>query len=85
MLNSETEAPQLPHGYIVSLYACTIPKVWFDMMDPLVDEYQQTSGIKLAESAVYARALAKTKVFVKWAFLVTLALALFEFAWKFSF
>lgn len=36
VLNSEADAPQLPHGYIVSLYACTMPTLWFDIMDPLV-------------------------------------------------
>jgi len=77
VLNSEIEAPQLPHGYIVSLYACTVPKLWFDMMDPLVDQYQSTDSVKVKhhESQEYARAQAKAKVFVKWAFSVTLTFA----------
>ena len=36
-LCSYDDSPQLPHGYIVCMIMATIPKLWFDIMDPLVD------------------------------------------------
>jgi len=54
------------------------------MMDPLVDEYQRAGSAKFKpiESPEYAKAQAKTKVFVKGAFLVTFALAIAQILWR---
>lgn len=49
-LCSYDDSPQLPHGYIVCMIMATIPKLWFDIMDPLVDEYNSndfTTGSQL--------------------------------------
>lgn len=53
-------------------------------MDPLVDEYQRAGSAKFKpiESPEYAKAQAKTKVFVKGAFLVTFALAIAQILWR---
>lgn len=42
----------LPHGYIVCMIMATIPSLWFDVMDPLVDEYNssdESTGAQLKE------------------------------------
>lgn len=36
-LCSYDDSPMLPHGYIVCMIMATIPSLWFDVMDPLVD------------------------------------------------
>ena len=39
-LSSYAESPQLPHGYGLSMNVALQPKLWFAMMDPLVNAYQ---------------------------------------------
>jgi len=39
-LLSLEDSPNLPHGYTVMLMMSFFPKMWFRIMDPLVDEYE---------------------------------------------
>ena len=39
-LLSLEDSPNLPHGYSVMILMSLFPTVWFDIMDPLVDEYE---------------------------------------------
>ena len=51
-LCSYDDSPMLPHGYIVCMIMATIPELWFDIMNPLVDEYNSndfTTGSQLKE------------------------------------
>ena len=40
-LCSYPESPQLSHGYGLSINIALQPKLWFEMMDPLVNAYQR--------------------------------------------
>ncbi len=51
-LCSYEESPQLPHGYGLSLNIALQPKLWFEMMDPLVEVY--TSGGKPSDELLEA-------------------------------
>ena len=35
------ESPHLPHGYAVIIFLSFFPSKWFEIMDPLVDEYDK--------------------------------------------
>lgn len=37
MLESVSEAPQLPAGYPVMMMLALLPGLWFDIMDPRVE------------------------------------------------
>lgn len=39
-LLSLDDSPNLPHGYSVMLLISFFPRLWFSIMDPLVDEYE---------------------------------------------
>ena len=46
-LNSLEDSPQLSHGYTVNIIMAMFPSVWFSVMDPLVDEYNQLKTGKI--------------------------------------
>jgi alkane 1-monooxygenase len=45
-LCSYEDSPTLPHGYVVCIILALFPKTWFDIMDPLVDEYYKNNEQK---------------------------------------
>ena len=48
-LCSYEESPQLPHGYGISFLVALQPKRWFEMMDPLVQAYQEENRVLTPE------------------------------------
>jgi alkane 1-monooxygenase len=45
------ESPQLPHGYGLVVMTAFIPKVWFGIMDPLVESYKRMEEEKERRAA----------------------------------
>lgn len=48
-LCSYEDSPQLPHGYVVCIIMALFPQTWFEIMDPLVEEYNRDDKTKGAE------------------------------------
>lgn len=71
------DSPQLPHGYLVCFNLAVFPKVWFSIMDPLVDEYNTNSekGTKLEALKIAEK---KTDRFVDQSFWVTFTFMVIE-------
>ena len=74
-LCSYDDSPMLPHGYIVCMIMATIPSLWFDIMDPLVDEYNSSESTTGSQLKQYRTSEQKAENFVKTLFNVTGVLA----------
>jgi hypothetical protein len=76
-LCSYEDSPQLPHGYLVCFNLAAFPKVWFNIMDPLVDEYNQDTN-KGTQLEALKIATKKADRFVDQSFWVTFGLMVIE-------
>lgn len=70
------DSPQLPHGYLVCLLMAVSSKRWFEVMNPLVDEYSKSE--KGTNLAALAEAERKAEDFVDRVYLVTALIMLTE-------
>ena len=61
-LLSLDESPHLPHGYVLMIILQFFPKYWFEIMDPLVEEYKRV-GFGNIKSEVNEKAIELTKQF----------------------
>jgi hypothetical protein len=66
----------LPCGYLLSSYACIIPKIRFDMMYPLVDECRNNPKRKISKTLRIAEE--KSRVVMRYAFAITFVLMIAE-------
>jgi alkane 1-monooxygenase len=72
-LLSLNESPQMPHGYSLMLSMALVPKVWFRVMDPLVDVYKST-GNGVVKNETSEKAIEEANEFAVWTGLVATTL-----------